>query len=1005
VAPVVGSVALWAITGSSSMLVFALLGPLIAVASLGDAAVHGRRTRRRERARFESDVVATAEAISREHMRERAALAARHPNVLALQVAQHPDADRWRWTATSALPVVVGAGEVGSELVLDGDPPPMRPGRDDLDGALDRLRGEAAVLRDAALVVDARAGIGICGPAALAHACARGIVLQLADALSPRDVEVVANAKGWLSWVAGMPHRMVAPAGAAPRDGPLDATARIEFRPLGGSAARLSVGSGAGSGADPIAVVAVAVSVADLSPECRVIIRIGAGSSAELHPHVHGALDHRFAPEYVSEEQARVFAGALASAADARGLASFAGEVPERLTFESLYPLQVGGLPPVGAGIGAGIGAGSGGRDDLACAPIAGSDGPVLLDLVSDGPHALVGGTTGSGKSELLVSWVLAMAASHSPAAVNFLLVDFKGGSSFSGVEGLPHVVGLITDLDERSADRALASLLAELRYRERALADAGVRSIEQLPPRHPLARLVIVVDEFAAMVQDFPELHQLFADLASRGRSLGLHLILCTQRPAGVVRDAVLANCAMRVSLRVNNRADSTAVIGSAAAAELPREPLGRAYLALDGAGGGDSAVGGGAVGGDGSVARLVQVALADQEDADRVLRMWTDDAAGTASDVAAPRRPWCDPLPTFIPLDDLESPPQGIAFGLSDLPREQRQCPAVYLPATHGNLLVVGATGSGKSGMLDLLAAADNHWVERIPSEVEGAWDAVCRELALVRSAAGGPRILLLDDLDSLLDRFPDDHASAFAEFLTQLLRDGGAAGVRLVVTARRLPPALHSIVALCDSRLVLRFPSRQEHLLSGGEADGYDRDLPPGGGHWLGHRVQLAVSADGPGRATTTPTDGIRWSDSPGWLIVSSRPAELARQLRSAFGGDDTVGNAGDVIELGDTARSPGANAVSPVDLVRSAGRPGGSFPVLVADAETWQSHWGLIGSLRSTLPVIFDRCSVSEFRILSRIRELPPPISPSTGKVWLLNPDGVPRRAVPPWRSAT
>jgi S-DNA-T family DNA segregation ATPase FtsK/SpoIIIE len=843
------------------------------------------------------------------------------------------------------------------------------------------------VLRDAALVVDARSGIGICGPAALARSCARGLVLQLADALSPREVEVVAAAEGWLSWIAGMPHRIAAP--AAPRhetgDSTGEAIARIEFRPRAGAGA----GSIADASAGAIAVVAVAVNGADLSPECRVIIRIDAGSSARLHPRTLGSVDNLFAPEYVSEEQARVFARSLVAAADARGLALFAGEVPQRVTFESLYPLRpdehlLGGLI-----------AGDGDRDDLACAPVAGSGGPVLLDLVSDGPHALIGGTTGSGKSELLVSWVLAMAASHSPAVVNFLLVDFKGGSSFSGVEELPHVVGLITDLDERSAERALASLLAELRYRERTIADAGVRSIEQLPPGHPLARLVIVVDEFAAMVQDFPELHQLFSDLASRGRSLGVHLILCTQRPAGVVRDAVLANCAIRVSLRVNNRADSTAVIGTAAAAELAREPLGRAYLALDGVGG-DAGTGGGAG------PRLVQVALADRGDTGRVLGLWMDRAAETATEITRPRRPWCDPLPALLPLEDVPSSRDGIAFGLSDLPQEQRQCPAVYLPSAHGNLVVVGATGSGKTGMLDLLATADNHAVERIPSGVEGAWDAVCRELSLVRSAEGGPRILLLDDLDSLLDRFPEDHAQAFAEFVTQLLREGGAAGVRLVVTARRLTSALHSIVALCDSRLVLRLPTRQEHLLSGGETDAYDRELPPGGGHWLGHRVQLAVSGDRPSATVTEPTDCIRWSDSPGWLIVSSRPAELARQLHDAFDRDHATGSTGRVIELGEAARSAGAGPA--VDLVRSAGRADGSFPVVLADAETWQSHWGLIGSLRSTMPVIFDGCSVSEFRVLSRVRQLPPPISPATGSVWLLNPDGLVSRAVPPWRGA-
>src|SRR5258708_36856253 len=114
------------------------------------------------------------------------------------------------------------------------------------------------------------------------------------------------------------------------------------------------------------------------------------------------------------------------------------------------------------------------------------------------------------------------------------------------------------------------------------------------------MARLVIVVDEFAAVVSGQPELHELFADLSARGRSLGLHLILCTQRPSGVVRDAVLANVTLRVSLRVTDRGDSIAMLGTDAATRLPQAPRGRALIA-DGAG----------------VTREVQLALAKPGDA----------------------------------------------------------------------------------------------------------------------------------------------------------------------------------------------------------------------------------------------------------------------------------------------------------------------------------------------------------------------------------------------------
>ena len=158
-----------------------------------------------------------------------------------------------------------------------------------------------------------------------------------------------------------------------------------------------------------------------------------------------------------------------------------------------------------------------------------------------DGPHAVVAGTTGAGKSELLVSWVLAMAARHPPSAVTFLLVDFKGGAAFAPLARLPHVSAPSAIWTRVAAARAIESLRAELRRRERVLAECGARSIDELvaPASSAQAALVIVVDEFAAVVSDQPELHELFADLAARGRSLGLHLILCTQRPSGVVRDA----------------------------------------------------------------------------------------------------------------------------------------------------------------------------------------------------------------------------------------------------------------------------------------------------------------------------------------------------------------------------------------------------------------------------------------------------------------------------------
>ncbi|GMA32076.1 FtsK/SpoIIIE domain-containing protein [Litorihabitans aurantiacus] len=125
------------------------------------------------------------------------------------------------------------------------------------------------------------------------------------------------------------------------------------------------------------------------------------------------------------------------------------------------------------------------------------------VDLVGEGPHALVAGTTGSGKSELLQAWVLALAMRHPPSRLHLLLVDYKGGATFAAAARLPHTVGLLTDLDGAASDRALAALRAELRRREHLVTAEGVRGVGEL--RDPPARLLVVVDELRALVEDSP--------------------------------------------------------------------------------------------------------------------------------------------------------------------------------------------------------------------------------------------------------------------------------------------------------------------------------------------------------------------------------------------------------------------------------------------------------------------------------------------------------------------
>lgn len=968
IAPVVGTVVLWVLTHSAYVLLFAMLGPLVAVASLGDGALQGRRTRARERRRFAADVAAARAEITRAHVAERSSLAATHRDLRALLDSPARDPERWRASLDSELPVIVGTGTRTSQLAFDSAAASSKE-RDEFTAELDALCAAAASLTEAPIVVDARLGIGVSGAPALRAAVARGIVLQLANLLSPLTHELIVGERQDRDWMAGLPHPIV----------PSGAPGAVVFR-------RRDDAGAAGPSRDT-AIVAVARSVEGLPPDCRVVLNVTGASAARLLPRPRDVTHDLVSPEFVSREQARAFSAVLGGAAEARGVGGRAGVLPELLPFSSLYPPGTEAAPAetVAADSTPDSASSLDGRRSLACTPVATAAGPVTIDLVRDGPHAIIGGTTGSGKSELLVSWVLALAATHPPSAVTFLLVDFKGGSSFTAVQQLPHSVGLITDLDERSAGRALTSLRAELRHRERELAEAGVRSIDQLPSQHPLARLVIVVDEFAAMVQDFPELHELFADIAARGRSLGVHLILCTQRPAGVVRDAILANCTLRFSLRVTSAGDSSAVIGSPAAAELPRLPLGRALFCLSG-----------------EDPLAVQVALAGEADSDRVSHRWPTIAARPA-----PRRPWCDPLPAAIPLDSLvasetdrEPEVDDTVFGLLDLPQEQRLGLASYNPRRDGNLLVVGGHRSGKSGMLAVLLANNRIPTLAVPRDLEGAWDTLTGQLAAVRGGEAVPRLLLIDDIDTLLGGYPDDYAQALTETVTALLREGGRVGTHLVVTARRLGQGLHSVAALCDSRLILRLPDRQEHLLAGGESADFDAGLQPGGGHWRGNRVQIALAAAdarSPDIVAASATTDPDWRQWPGILVVAAHPAELLRRLRADPEPQGAMIAARGILADWDVTR---LEARTPADPTLSLSSPA-RRRMLTADPEAWQAQWSLFAALRTSMPILFDGCGTADFRTLSRQRGLPPPIAPGSPAVWLLAPDGTVQRALPPW----
>ncbi|MGP3911811.1 FtsK/SpoIIIE domain-containing protein [Nonomuraea sp. 10N515B] len=209
-----------------------------------------------------------------------------------------------------------------------------------------------------------------------------------------------------------------------------------------------------------------------------------------------------------------------------------------------------------------------------------GPEGPFSVDLKLDGPHGLIAGTTGAGKSELLQTLICALAVANRPDQLTFVLIDYKGGAAFKECVRLPHTVGMVSDLDGHLTQRALDSLAAEIRRRERLLLKAGAKDIDDYAGAVPLPRLVLIIDEFAALVAELPDFVTGLVDIARRGRSLGIHLILATQRPAGVVTADIQANTSLRIALRVTEPAESADVIDLPDAAHISKSTPGRCYV-----------------------------------------------------------------------------------------------------------------------------------------------------------------------------------------------------------------------------------------------------------------------------------------------------------------------------------------------------------------------------------------------------------------------------------------
>ncbi|MEW1963132.1 FtsK/SpoIIIE domain-containing protein [Microbacterium sp. NPDC077644] len=426
-----------------------------------------------------------------------------------------------------------------------------------------------------------------------------------------------------------------------------------------------------------------------------------------------------------------------------------------------------------------------------------GASDAMALDLRTHGPHALVGGTTGAGKSEFLQAWVLGMAAAHSPDRVTFLFVDYKGGSAFADCVDLPHCVGLVTDLSPHLVRRALTSLRAELQHREHLLNRKKAKDLLELEKRQdpecPPA-LVLVIDEFAALASEMPEFVDGVVDIAQRGRSLGIHLIMATQRPAGVIKDNLRANTNLRIALRMADEADSRDVVDDPVASTFPASIPGRA-IAKTGPGRlvpFQSAYAGGWTTEDEGAAVEVRVselrfgataeweperpaeAETHEEDLgpnDQKRIVSTLIRASEVAGLPAPRRPWLDDLAPVVELADLPNAGDTrIPLALMDVPEKQQQEPAVFVPDRDGSLVVYGTSGSGKSTVLKTIATAAGMQPDRGRVQVycldfaSGALGPLA-DLPHVGSVVDGADAERIQRLFRTLDREMDRRAASFS------------------------------------------------------------------------------------------------------------------------------------------------------------------------------------------------------------------------------------------------
>lgn len=546
------------------------------------------------------------------------------------------------------------------------------------------------------------------------------------------------------------------------------------------------------------------------------------------------------------------------------------------------------------------------------------------------GPHGLLVGATGSGKSELLRTLVLGLAASNGPERLNLVLIDFKGGATFADLAPLPHVSALITNLadDAVLVERARDALEGELVRRQLLLRAAGAASVRDLSDATharsdgdapSLPALLIVVDEFSEVLADHPDLAEVFVRIGRLGRSLGMHLLLSTQRLEAGRIHGLEAHLSYRIALRTFTAEESRAVIGVPDAHDLPSRP-GAGLLRS----------------GPGALMPFTAAYVGSpaprtptfEPDGRSVLEVAV--SAMTDARVAPARRIWLPPLVRSPTLGELAvragpgdatarpSSPLKVTVGLVDRPREQRYEDLV-VDLARGHLAIVGGPGSGRSTLVASIVAAlalgapagqvevfgldfgghllqslaglpqvtavgtpqTPELVQRILTELTRLVDA--RE-ELARSGRAPPRhvvpaVLVVDGWPRLCREQED-----VAERLVRLVDRGLGSGLHLVLTAGRWIDLRGALRELCTARMELRLAEPLDSELDRRAAARVPRlpghGLDAGGGHFVAVLPVLGERST-PGRLEEDIADLVdrvrgRWvgPDRPALPVLPTR-----------------------------------------------------------------------------------------------------------------------------------